>query len=208
MLVMLVCSCFRLIVILVFLLLSVVCYFFFFFFSSRRRHTRCLSDWSSDVCSSDLAAGGGQNRRNGGMAANGRGEHGAGECGQSVATRSAAGDHATTPRDSPARAPTPPVIGGYYGALKVPVVPCGAPCSNSKSRGAQTPCGFDSRLRHHVRAALAPAKTASVAIVWPNLRRRTFVAPATRSNLSARASKGPRNLSGSGGRVASQLGGS
>src|SRR5947199_299062 len=24
-----------------------------FFFSSRRRHTRCLSDWSSDVCSSD-----------------------------------------------------------------------------------------------------------------------------------------------------------
>src|SRR5262245_64936280 len=29
---------------------------FFFFFSSRRRHTRCLSDWSSDVCSSDLEA--------------------------------------------------------------------------------------------------------------------------------------------------------
>src|ERR1035441_2658176 len=28
--------------------------YFFFFFSSRRRHTRCLSDWSSDVCSSDL----------------------------------------------------------------------------------------------------------------------------------------------------------
>src|ERR1039458_10307490 len=28
--------------------------FFFFFFSSRRRHTRCPSDWSSDVCSSDL----------------------------------------------------------------------------------------------------------------------------------------------------------
>src|SRR5205814_6242929 len=26
----------------------------FFFFSSRRRHTRCLSDRSSDVCSSDL----------------------------------------------------------------------------------------------------------------------------------------------------------
>src|SRR5205814_3246921 len=25
-----------------------------FFFSGRRRHTRCLSDWSSDVCSSDL----------------------------------------------------------------------------------------------------------------------------------------------------------
>src|SRR5262245_65404730 len=31
--------------------------FFFFFFSSRRRHTRCLSDWSSDVCSSDLKYG-------------------------------------------------------------------------------------------------------------------------------------------------------
>src|SRR5260221_10675854 len=29
--------------------------FVFFFFSSRRRHTRSLCDWSSDVCSSDLA---------------------------------------------------------------------------------------------------------------------------------------------------------
>src|SRR5690554_1753982 len=29
--------------------------FFAFFFSSRRRHTRCGRDWSSDVCSSDLA---------------------------------------------------------------------------------------------------------------------------------------------------------
>src|SRR5687768_17941266 len=28
-----------------------------FFFSSRRRHTRCSRDWSSDVCSSDLAVG-------------------------------------------------------------------------------------------------------------------------------------------------------
>src|SRR6266568_4343471 len=28
---------------------------FFFFFSSRRRHTRWNCDWSSDVCSSDLA---------------------------------------------------------------------------------------------------------------------------------------------------------
>src|SRR5438045_7051812 len=26
-----------------------------FFFASRRRHTSCLSDWSSVVCSSDLA---------------------------------------------------------------------------------------------------------------------------------------------------------
>src|SRR5215211_8882967 len=30
---------------------------FYFFFSSRRRHTRSLCDWSSDVCSSDLALG-------------------------------------------------------------------------------------------------------------------------------------------------------
>src|SRR6266511_5960964 len=29
---------------------------FFFFFSSRRRHTRFSRDWSSDVCSSDLAS--------------------------------------------------------------------------------------------------------------------------------------------------------
>src|SRR5436190_7633295 len=28
---------------------------YLFFFSSRRRHTRSLCDWSSDVCSSDLA---------------------------------------------------------------------------------------------------------------------------------------------------------
>src|SRR5256885_12813804 len=28
-----------------------------FFFSSRRRHTRLQGDWSSDVCSSDLAFG-------------------------------------------------------------------------------------------------------------------------------------------------------
>src|SRR6266480_4992076 len=31
---------------------SIIC---FFFFSSRRRHTRLTCDWSSDVCSSDLA---------------------------------------------------------------------------------------------------------------------------------------------------------
>src|SRR5690606_39641134 len=31
---------------------------FSFFFSSRRRHTRFSRDWSSDVCSSDLAATG------------------------------------------------------------------------------------------------------------------------------------------------------
>src|SRR5262245_63026944 len=38
------------------------CFFFFFFFSSRRRHTRCLSDWSSDVCSSDLCYFAGRDR--------------------------------------------------------------------------------------------------------------------------------------------------
>src|SRR5258705_9582606 len=35
-------------------LLSLLFDIYLFFFSSRRRHTRCLSDWSSDVCSSDL----------------------------------------------------------------------------------------------------------------------------------------------------------
>src|SRR5262245_62291926 len=39
-----------------FFLIHCFVFCFFFFFSSRRRHTRCLSDWSSDVCSSDLAA--------------------------------------------------------------------------------------------------------------------------------------------------------
>src|SRR2546427_382866 len=32
----------------------------FFFFSCRRRHTRFDCDWSSDVCSSDLALGAGR----------------------------------------------------------------------------------------------------------------------------------------------------
>src|SRR5262245_62521566 len=43
-------------VVICFFFFCLVCYLvcFFFFFSSRRRHTRCLSDWSSDVCSSDL----------------------------------------------------------------------------------------------------------------------------------------------------------
>src|SRR5580698_7975766 len=35
--------------------------FFFFFFSSRRRHTSLTCDWSSDVCSSDLAMPGSSN---------------------------------------------------------------------------------------------------------------------------------------------------
>src|SRR5262245_62430984 len=48
------CACFFFVVFCVFFVL--LC--FFFFFSSRRRHTRCLSDWSSDVCSSDLSCAG------------------------------------------------------------------------------------------------------------------------------------------------------
>src|SRR5690349_322804 len=32
-----------------------ISFMIYFFFSSRRRHTRSLRDWSSDVCSSDLA---------------------------------------------------------------------------------------------------------------------------------------------------------
>src|SRR5256885_4098936 len=38
-------------------------YISFFFFSSRRRHTRLQGDWSSDVCSSDLAASAGPGER-------------------------------------------------------------------------------------------------------------------------------------------------
>src|SRR5439155_12214300 len=37
------------------ILYHVLVFVFFFFFSSRRRHTRWPRDWSSDVCSSDLA---------------------------------------------------------------------------------------------------------------------------------------------------------
>src|SRR6266481_7292087 len=50
---------------------------FFFFFSSRRRHTRWNCDWSSDVCSSDLAAALGQQLIVGGEARLGLGLTGA-----------------------------------------------------------------------------------------------------------------------------------
>src|SRR3712207_8649984 len=36
-------------------MMLLIVYVFVFFFSSRRRHTRYWRDWSSDVCSSDLA---------------------------------------------------------------------------------------------------------------------------------------------------------
>src|SRR5258706_7311385 len=44
----------------------------FFFFSSRRRHTRLVSDWSSDVCSSDLTSYANANADHAGVAASGR----------------------------------------------------------------------------------------------------------------------------------------
>src|SRR6266478_10163048 len=44
----------------IFLLYKLLCLFVLFFFSSRRRHTRFDCDWSSDVCSSDLACPGGR----------------------------------------------------------------------------------------------------------------------------------------------------
>src|SRR2546430_9979420 len=37
------------------IVIKLTCVVSFFFFSSRRRHTRFDCDWSSDVCSSDLA---------------------------------------------------------------------------------------------------------------------------------------------------------
>src|SRR5690242_288219 len=52
-------ACVGLLGICVFICLFVMAFYmlgFFFFFSSRRRHTRLTCDWSSDVCSSDLAS--------------------------------------------------------------------------------------------------------------------------------------------------------
>src|SRR2546430_3028396 len=46
---------FRIMLLIILFFVSFVYVFFFFFFSSRRRHTRFDCDWSSDVCSSDLA---------------------------------------------------------------------------------------------------------------------------------------------------------
>src|SRR5947199_5269536 len=48
-----------------------------FFFSSRRRHTSCLSDWSSDVCSSDLPCRWLRRQRHGPRLAGGMGPTGA-----------------------------------------------------------------------------------------------------------------------------------
>src|SRR5437879_9087816 len=45
----------RFVLLVLILLLLPTLNFLPFFFSSRRRHTRYIGDWSSDVCSSDLA---------------------------------------------------------------------------------------------------------------------------------------------------------
>src|SRR5688572_32162633 len=53
-----ICGMFFLFILFFLFLFDVLCILlFFFFFSSRRRHTRFDCDWSSDVCSSDLAGG-------------------------------------------------------------------------------------------------------------------------------------------------------
>src|SRR5256885_7748019 len=54
----------------------IILLFVFFFFSSRRRHTRLQGDWSSDVCSSDLAL---RNRASGSVG-DGNGLHGHRRC--------------------------------------------------------------------------------------------------------------------------------
>src|SRR5262249_58750176 len=69
---------------LVWLMWRAECICVLFFFSSRRRHTRLVSDWSSDVCSSDLARSGraGHRRHSGGQARRGRRRRGPGERGR------------------------------------------------------------------------------------------------------------------------------
>src|SRR3546814_5359520 len=51
-----VCDCFLLLLVYM-LCLLIVCYrcFFFFFFKQKTAYEMRISDWSSDVCSSDLA---------------------------------------------------------------------------------------------------------------------------------------------------------
>src|SRR5256885_12694446 len=66
---------------------SVPCWLLFFFFSSRRRHTRLQGDWSSDVCSSDLASNCPDGRTAGGATAH----HGCGALAFSFAGHSGAG---------------------------------------------------------------------------------------------------------------------
>src|SRR5262249_59216128 len=74
-------------------LLPVWGWFLLFFFSSRRRHTRLVSDWSSDVCSSDLTCPWGPpdlRAATAGSAGDGRVSRR--RRGRAAATRSAGGD--------------------------------------------------------------------------------------------------------------------
>src|SRR2546421_9611700 len=57
-----------------------------FFFSSRRRHTRSDRDWSSDVCSSDLATGVSSEKLTANTAAAGSSVNGAGGSSDHVAS--------------------------------------------------------------------------------------------------------------------------
>src|SRR5207249_9697914 len=75
-----------------------------FFFSSRRRHTRSKRDWSSDVCSSDLARAARLRRlHEGARKVGGGGREGEGG-GAQRARRARAGPAASQPR-RPARRP-------------------------------------------------------------------------------------------------------
>src|SRR5437899_7003897 len=78
-------------------------FFFFFFFSSRRRHTRCLSDWSSDVCSSDLGPrrAARRGRRSGGCRPSGRARRAAPDPGRARRPRPCGGSR---PPGRPSRA--------------------------------------------------------------------------------------------------------
>src|SRR5437762_6359658 len=66
---------------------------YFFFFSSRRRHTRYIGDWSSDVCSSDLPAGGVQNLNRGGARGSRAGQLGPGIGAVAVQVQGSAHEH-------------------------------------------------------------------------------------------------------------------
>src|SRR5262245_38654978 len=94
---------------------------FFFFFSSRRRHTRCLSDWSSDVCSSDLGAA-----RSAGLGAGG----GAAGCASDFCVwglAGAAAGAAAALGAAPACAPAPSIAPSTVPTATVP--PCGTTMS-------------------------------------------------------------------------------